>query len=32
MFPGKPVEEIKTHISKSIIFFPGNLVVYEKMW
>jgi hypothetical protein len=32
MFRTKVVEKIKTHILRSVIFFPENRAVYEIMW
>jgi hypothetical protein len=32
IFPSKTVEEIKTHVLQSIIFFFENRAVYEIMW
>jgi len=32
MFQTKVVEKIKTHISRSVIFFSENPAIYETMW
>ena len=32
MFQTKVVEEVKTHIMCSIIFFPENFAISEIMW
>jgi hypothetical protein len=32
MFHTKVVEKIKTHISRSVTFFPENRAIYEIIW